>query len=57
VVGVLKEAGVDLHLADEDRPEVVRHVVPGRDLVVAAGQFGVGGDHPQRLLPLDRLLA
>ena len=32
VVGVLEEPGVDLHLAREDRLQVVRHVVPGRDL-------------------------
>ena len=57
VVGVLEEAGVDLHLADEHRPELLGHVVPGRDLVVAAGEIGVGGDDAELLLPLDRLLA
>jgi hypothetical protein len=57
VVGVLQEAGVDLHLADQDRLELGGHVVPCRDLVVAVGELGVGGDHPEHLLPLDRLLA
>ena len=33
VVGVLEEAGVDLHLAREHRLQVVRHVVPAGDLV------------------------
>ena len=57
VVGVLQEAGVHLHLADQHRLERLGHVVPGRDLVVASGQLGVGRDHAQCLLPLDRLLA
>ena len=37
VVGVLEEAGVDLHLAREHRLELVGHVVPGRDHVVPGG--------------------
>ena len=57
VVGVLEEAGVHLHLADQHRLERLGHVVPGRDLVVAPGELGVGRDHAQCLLPLDRLLA
>src|SRR5829696_297214 len=57
VVGVLQEPGVDLHLAGQHRLERLGHVVPGRDLVVAAGKLGVGRDHAQCLLPLDRLLA
>jgi hypothetical protein len=55
VVGVLEEAGVHLHLADEHRLERLGHVVPGRDLLVTAGQLGVGGDDPEGLLPLDGL--
>ena len=35
VVRVLEEAGVDLHLAGEHRLQLVGHVVPGRDLLVA----------------------
>ena len=50
VVGVLEEAGVDLHLALEHRLELVGHVVPRRDLVVAGGQLGVGGDDAELLL-------
>ena len=34
VVGVLEEAGVDLHLAREHGLQLVGHVVPGGDLVV-----------------------
>ena len=33
VVGVLEEAGVDLHLPGQHRLEVVRHLVPGGDLL------------------------
>ena len=36
VVGVLQEPGVDLHLAGQHRLQLVGHVLPGRDLVVAA---------------------
>ena len=57
VIGVLQEAGVDLHLASEDRLHRVRHVVPRRDLVVATGQVGVGRDHAQLLLPGERALS
>ena len=57
VVGVLHEAGVDLHLAGEDRLEVVGHVVPRRDLVGARRELGVRGDHPELLLARERLLA
>ena len=57
VVGVLEEAGVDLHLAREHRLQLVRHVVPGRDLVVARGQLGVGRDDAQLLLAGERALA
>ena len=54
VVGLLEETGVDLHLARQHRLELVGHVVPGRDLFVARGQLGVGGDHAQLLLPRER---
>ena len=57
VVGVLQEAGVDLHLAREHRLEVVRDVVPGGDLVGPGGQLGVGRDHAELLLAGERLLA
>ena len=43
MVGVLHERGVDLHLALEHRLELRIHVVPGRDLLVARRQLGVGG--------------
>ena len=57
VVGVLEEAGIDLHLAGEDRPHVLRRLVPGRDLGRPRGQLGVGGDDAQLLLPREGLLA
>ena len=57
VVGVLEEAGVDLHLAGEDRLHVVGRVVPGRDLVRPGGELRVGGDHAELLLARERLLA
>ena len=57
VVGVLEEAGVDLHLPCEHGLELLGHVVPGRDLVVARGELGVLGDHPELFLARERLLA
>ena len=54
MIGVLHEPGVDLHLPGEDRLEVVGHVVPGRDLVRACRQLGVGGDDAELLLPGER---
>ena len=57
MVGVLHEAGVDLHLAGEDGLQVVGHVVPRRDLLGARGELGVRGDHPELLLARERLLA
>ena len=50
VVSVLHEAGVDLHLPGEDRLEVVRHVVPSRDLLGTSRELGVGRDHAELLL-------
>ena len=43
VVGLLEEAGVELHLAGQHRLQLGGHVVPGRDLVVASGQLRVCG--------------
>ena len=57
VVGLLEEAGVDLHLARQDRLELGRHVVPGGDLLRPRGQLRVLGDHAQLLLPREGLLA
>ena len=57
MVGVLHEARVDLHLAREHRLEVVRHVVPRRDLLRPVGQLRLGRDHAELLLPRERLLA
>ena len=41
MVGVLEEAGVDLHLAGQHRLELVGHVLPGGDLLVPLSQLGV----------------
>ena len=57
MVGVLEEAGVHLHLAREHRLEVVRHVVPGRDLLRPLGQLGLRRDHAELLLACEGLLA
>ena len=50
-----RNPGVHLHLPFEHGPELDRHVVPGRDLVRSDGEPGVGGNHPQLALALDRL--
>ena len=57
VVGVLHEAGVDLHLPAQDRLEVLRHRVPGRDLLVARGELAVGRNDAELLLAGERLFA
>ena len=57
VVGLLEEAGVDLHLAGQHWLQVGGHVIPGRDLVVASGQLRVGGHDTQLLLPRHDLFA
>ena len=41
VVGVFHEARVDLHLPAQHRLERLRHLVPGRDLLVARGELAV----------------
>jgi hypothetical protein len=45
-VRVLEEPGIDLHLALEDRPELLGHVVVRRDLVGTGRQLGIGRDDP-----------
>ena len=57
VVGVLEEAGVDLHLAGENRLQLIGHVVPGGDLVVPRGQLRLRGHDSELLLPGQDLLA
>ena len=57
VVGVLQEPGEHLHLAGQHRLELVGHVVPRRDLGVAAGELGVGGDDAELLLAGEDPLA
>ena len=56
-VGVLLEAGVDLHLPRVQLLLVLRERVPGREALRSGRQLGVGRDHAQLLLPLERLLA
>ena len=57
VVDVRHEASVDLHLALEDRLEILGHVVPGRDLLMPLGEVGVLRDDAQLLLPGEGALA
>ena len=57
VVGVLRVAGVDLHLAGVERLQLVGDVVPRREGRVARRQLGVGRDDPELLLAGEGLLA
>ena len=52
-----RNAGIDLHLAREDRPHLLRHLVPGRNLVGPLGQLGIGRDDAELLLAREDLLA
>ena len=55
VVGVLRVAGVGLHLAGVERLQFVRHVLPGGERLVALGQLSIRGDHSKLLLPGEGL--
>ena len=57
MVGVLQEAGIDLHLAGEDRLHLRRDRVPGRDLGMAHGELAVLRDDAELLLAGEGLLA
>ena len=57
VVGVLRVAGVDLHLAGVERLQFFGHVLPRRERLIARGQLRVGGDDAELLLPGEGLLA
>ena len=57
VVGVLEEAGVDLHLAGENRLQRIGHVVPGGNLLVPRGQLRLRGHDSELLLASQDLLA
>ena len=57
VVGVLEKRRVDFHLAGEDRPHVLRRLVPGRNFVRPRRENGVGRDDAQLLLARERFLA
>src|SRR4051812_36061754 len=50
------EPCVDLHLTFEDRFQVLRHVVPRRDLLVTSGQLGICRDDTELLLSCERAL-
>ena len=56
VIGVLGEARVHLHLPGVKRLQLVRDVVPRRERLIARRQLRIGRDHPERLLPGERLL-
>jgi hypothetical protein len=56
MVGMLKEPGVHLHLPGQHRLQLLRHVIPRRDLRRPRGQLSILGDHPQLLLPGEGLL-
>ena len=50
VIRVLHEARVHFHLAAQHRLEILRHLVPTRDLLVPRRELAVLRDHPQLLL-------
>ncbi len=56
VVGMLQEAGVDLHLTGQNRLEVGVHVVPARDFIWASRELGVLGNDSQFFLLGERAL-
>ena len=56
VVGVLQKAGIDLHLAAQDRFEVLGHVLPRGDLGMPCGELAVRRNHAEFLLPVESLL-
>ena len=57
VVGVLEEAGVDLHLAREHGLQVVGHVVPGGISSGRSVSSASVRDDAELLLPRERPLA
>ena len=57
VVGVLEKRRVDFHLTGEDRPHVLRGLVPGRNFVGPRREHGVGRDDAQLLLARERFFA
>ena len=56
VVGILREAGVDLHLTGVERLQLLGHVVPCREGGIARCQLRVGGDDAELLLAREGLL-
>ena len=50
MIRVREERGVNLHLARENRLQILRHVFVGRDFFGPLGQDRVGGDHSELLL-------
>ncbi len=57
IVGVLQECRVHLHLALQYGLEFGVHVIPGRDLVVTRGEYGIGRNNAQLFLFLESDLA
>jgi hypothetical protein len=57
VVHVLEEAGVVFHLARQDRPHLLRRVLPCWNLVVALRRLCVGRDDAELFLPGERQFA
>ena len=56
VVGVLEEPGVHLHLPGQHRLQLLRHLVPRRDLLVPRGQLRRLRHHAELLLAGEGLL-
>src|SRR5215469_361189 len=57
MVGVLQEARIHLHLPPQNGLELLRHLLPRRDFLVARSQFTVRGNNAELLLPREGLFA
>ena len=57
VIGLFQEAGIDLGLMGQQLLLLRRQRIPGRQFGRTRGQFGIGRDHPEGLLPGEGLFA
>lgn len=57
MVGVGQKPGIHLHQSRCDALALLGQRVPRGKRLVALGQLGIGGNHPQPLLPGEDLLA
>ena len=50
MIRVLEKPGIDFHLACEHRLQIIRHLVPGGNLLVALDELGIFRNDAQLLL-------